>query len=458
MCIVQRFNFIQRHTPPSLYKDTAKKMGDLIYSTAFDIFHIDREDDTLDLKGARARLENPMRYGGFGMTNPVQFRLEAFLAGIGDSIDDLKASHPRQYNFIVNELLLKAYDENDPANKVIDRDYFHYDVHRSLYKVRVNIAEGRKLGLLKDMSDDELKKTFPSTASQLLQPHKRLQRTLTNLTQDILYKKFFASLDDKGRALNLSESSPGASAFLHAVPSSANLFMPDEFFRVAARDRLGLPPLNGPVPECNNPNCALYHGSTHADPDSAARELRRHRHGMGACSRHARVVKQITEMFRAANIPTTVEPMVRRPDLRGDIAETRTNGHGYKTIYDVSITETTRSDTLSRAAKTAGAAAAESKKHKNNKYLGACKAINAHFYPLIFETSGFIDKSVFDLIAQISGSLPNQAEHIPEFTTWAAPTFKQYWLQRISIAVRGGSAEMSVRNWKQRLGGQAVGF
>jgi hypothetical protein len=68
------------------------------------------------------------------------------------------------------------------------------------------------------------------------------------------------------------------------------------------------------------------------------------------------------------------------------------------------------------------------------KYLGACKAINAHFYPLIFETSGFIDKSVFDLIAQISSSLHNQAEHIPEFTTWAAPTFKHYWLQRISIA------------------------
>ena len=96
------------------------------------------------------------------MTNPVQFCLEALLAGIGDSIDDLKASNPRQYNFIVNKLLLRAYDEHDPANQVIDRDYFHYDVHWSLYKERMNIVEGRKLGLLKDMSGDELKKTFPS--------------------------------------------------------------------------------------------------------------------------------------------------------------------------------------------------------------------------------------------------------------------------------------------------------
>ena len=171
MSIVQRFNFIQRHTPPKLYTDTAMMMRDLINSTAFDIFHIDREDNTLDLKGARTRLENPLRYGGFGMTNPVLFRLDAFLAGIGDSIDDLRASHPRQYNFIVNELLLKAYDRRDPANKVIDRAYFHYEMHRSLAKVRHNIGEGRKLGLLKDWSDDEIKKSFPSTATQLLQPH-----------------------------------------------------------------------------------------------------------------------------------------------------------------------------------------------------------------------------------------------------------------------------------------------
>ena len=251
----------------------------------------------------------------------------------------------------------------------------------------------------------------------------------------------------------LSECSPGAGGFLYAVPSSANLFMPDELFRAAVRERIGLPTLNGPVPECTNPNCSLSHSNTH-DPDSASRDLRRHRHGVGACARHARVVKQITEMFRAANIPSTVEPTLQHnPILRGDIAETRTHSRGYKTIYDVSITDTTNLSTIGNAAKTAGAAAAATKKYKITKYLGACKAINAHFYPLIFETSGFIDKSVFDLIAQITRSLHNQAEHIPEFTTWAAPTFKPYWLQRISIALRGGSAEMSVRNWKQRTGG-----
>jgi len=170
------------------------------------------------------------------------------------------------------------------------------------------------------------------------------------------------------------------------------------------------------------------------------------------------VVKQITAMFSAANIPTTLEPTVKHnPNLRGDIAETRTHNRGYKTIYDVSITDTAKLETVNNAAKTAGVAAAATKKIKNLKYLEACKAINSHFYPLIFESSGYIDKSVFDLITQISRSLHNDAEFIPEFTTWAAPTFKQYWLQRISIAIRGGSAEMSIRNWKKRQAAHAVG-
>ena len=68
-------------------------------------------------------------------------------------------------------------------------------------------------------------------------------------------------------------------------------------------------------------------------------------------------------------------------------------------------------------------------------------------------THTHIDQSVFDLIEQISLFLPDNSVSIPEFTTWAAPTFKQYWLQRITIALRGGSAVMALRNWNARLRG-----
>ena len=82
------------------------------------------------------------------------------------------------------------------------------------------------------------------------------------------------------------------------------------------------------------------------------------------------------------NIPSTAEPTVQRdPVLRGDIAETRTHSRGYKTIYDVSITNTTNLSTLGNAAKTPGSATAATKTKKNTKYLDPCKAIDAHFHP-----------------------------------------------------------------------------
>ena len=451
LCVVQQFNFIQRHIPPSLHGDTASHLHDLIWVSLRNILDIDDKNlaAATDLNRARRIAELPLRMGGLGLS-PANTRHAAFLAATGDCIHELNTHHPVLYAFLTEELVRKPFDQNNPAHQIMDRRNFQQDLHQSLSRVAITVDRGRALGILRGKTDDEVAKAYPSTPAQLIHPHKKLQKSLCELEQDVNFHDFFTTLDNERRAVSLSESSTGAGGFLEAVPSSANLFMPNDSFRAAVRDRLMIPPLNGPVPECTLANCPLAHLSTH-DPDTASRELRRHRHGIGACARHARVVKQITLLFSSAHIPTTLEPTVQRtPALRGDIAEHHTNKRGYKTVYDVGVTETVKTDTLHNAAKKAGAAAAETKQVKNNKYLQACKAINAHFYPLIFETSGYIDKSVFNLISQISSTLHNDAEFIPEFTTWAAPTFKQYWLQRISIAVRGGSAEMSIRNWNRR--------
>ena len=458
LCVVQQFNFIQRHTPTSLSAGIGSRLHDLIWASTRNILDISNQDmaPQTDLVRARHTAELPLRQGGLGLTNPAIARHAAFLGGVGDCIQNLKDQHQDLYTFLTDEILHEPYNQNNPINQIMDRGNFHSDIQNGLSRVRSNIDKAKVLGLLQNISDAELKRKYPCTPTQLLHPHEKLQNSLCRLEQDIHYRTFFNTLDGPRRAVNLSESSPGASGFLQAVPSSISLFMPDETFRAAVRDRLMIPPLNGPVPECTLANCPIAHLSTH-DPDSASRELRRHRHGMGACARHARVVKQVRLMLASVNIPTTPEPTVQSdPVLRGDIAENHTHNRGYKTVYDVSITDTTKGDTLHIAAQQAGAAAAHTKQIKNNNYLNACRAINAHFYPLIFETSGFMDKSVFDLITQISSSLHNEAEFIPEYTTWAAPSFKQYWLQRLSIAVRGGSAEMTIRNWTRRVTAQGV--
>ena len=118
-----------------------------------------------DLIKARQRAELPMRHGGLGLLNSVHTRSQAFLAGVGDVIMDLSETHPDLYNFLANEMLLKPYVANDPANNSIDRDHFHADIHKSMAKVKANTTAGRATGILQTMSDTDMKKMYQSTHS-----------------------------------------------------------------------------------------------------------------------------------------------------------------------------------------------------------------------------------------------------------------------------------------------------
>jgi hypothetical protein len=197
LCIVHQFNFTQRHTPPSLYGALAGNIHDLIWNTLRDLLDIPDRNVNGDLIKARQRAELPMRHGGLGLLNSVHTKFEAFLAGIGDVIMDLSETHPVLYNFLANEMLLKPYAANDPANKNIDRDHFHADIHKSVTKVKSNITAGCTAGILQTMSDTDIEKMYPSTATQLLQPHSKLQKRFANLEQDLFYRRFFGDLDDQ---------------------------------------------------------------------------------------------------------------------------------------------------------------------------------------------------------------------------------------------------------------------
>jgi hypothetical protein len=54
-----------------------------------------------------------------------------------------------------------------------------------------------------------------------------------------------------------------------------------------------------------------------------------------------------------------------------------------------------------------------------------CKERGLTFQPLIFETSGFLDKSVLDFLSLAETRAADVPNPIPEFTTWAARSFRQ---------------------------------
>jgi hypothetical protein len=246
-----------------------------------------------------------------GLSNPAHTRHAAFLAGVGDCILELREHHPNLYDFIANELILTPYDNANQVQQPMDRSNFHEDIHACMNRVRANIDTAKTKGMLQNTTDEDLKKMFPSAPVQLLHKHKKLQKTLSNLEQDLYYRNFFDTLDNAHRAVNLSESSTGASGFLHAVPSAASLFMPNDNFRAAVRDRLMIPPLNGPIPECTLAHCPLAHLSTQdqiSHPENCA--------DTATALERARAMAASSSRFRPC-LPRSTSPPLSSPPFSG---------------------------------------------------------------------------------------------------------------------------------------------
>jgi hypothetical protein len=297
---------------------------------------------------------------------------------------------------------------------------------------------------------DERDKMYPTTGAHLKVASGHLQNRLTLLELSIHRYELVQRMDVSQQAALLSASSKGSSAFLQAIPSSANLFIPSRKLEVAIRDRLCLSPFNDEIPNCCHPGCTARR-IDHEDADDTARDLRRDPHSTGACARHAAVIKQLTLCFRAVNIPTTLEPIIQENPLRrGDIAEQVTSRDGRTTVYDITVVDPTARHIRERAAKEAGAAAKHAHQLKNNKYLEKARRLGLRFFPLVLESSGHMDKSFLDLLEILERRAQLIPDAVPEFTTWAAPNFRQYWLQRISIALQCGTANMSLRSFERR--------
>ena len=81
---------------------------------------------------------------------------------------------------------------------------------------------------------------------------------------------------------------------------------------------------------------------------------------------------------------------------------------------------------------------------KSKKYATECAKRGMNFIPLVAESNGLLHQDFVDLIKRLARraiSHPD-ADGIPETTTWSAPTPLAYWLQRISIAIQVGNADM----------------
>jgi hypothetical protein len=201
-----------------------------------------------------------------------------------------------------------------------------------------------------------------------------------------------------------SVASPGASAWLEALPAARCLTLSDPEFRAAMRRRLGLPSLPRGAPTvtcfCGAPLSATDTEHAHTCPTpSALRVLR-----------HDNLVEVVRRAMRRGGVSSSKEPLLaalqsgalahaRAPRLnaRGDILFVL---DAELCVADVSIIHPGASTYRQAAAATAGAAAAIRDTAKRAQYrTGELSAYR--FVPLSAETFGRLGKPFMALLSQL---------------------------------------------------------
>ena len=85
----------------------------------------------------------------------------------------------------------------------------------------------------------------------------------------------------------------------------------------------------------------------------------------------------------------------------------------------------------------AGSAGRKCEGKKRDKFVLLCQAADMTFTPLVFETFGAWGQNMQKFFADCVGRMENKLEE-GELRSWAAMTFKQAWLQRISCTLMRG--------------------
>ena len=459
-CLVAQINAKLRMLPPDLTREAATMAGDAVIGCCLNILRVQQPaKEGWDIARARRLASLPLRLGGLGLLDPLETAPAAFLAGTGEALHLLRASHPNLYIFLFQHTNPSNLDANLIYHySTMDSRAFCAGIRSGLDWVKSTVEEAISAKIIARPAHDE-ERLYPHTADLLRDTPAKLQHRLTDMHHQLAWLKVLNSLTQEQKAVLRSASEAGASAAFYAIPSSKHLFIRTDLYIIQARDRIMLPGVDDDIPPCRSNPCANHPPTTYDDKDLACRALRRHQHNSAHTTRHNLVVKEFAAMFRAMEVPVTFEPIVistPSEERRGDLLIRDPSGNNV--IYDVSIVDPSGHAYSQLAAKQAGEAAKTAKKNKINKYAALCSG-RAVFVPLIFESTGFIEEDVRSVLSGLRRRETDGYDCIPEYSTWAAPDAQQYWLQRISIALQRGNALCVLQALEtRRTGGRTIAY
>ncbi len=270
----------------------------------------------------------------------------------------------------------------------------------------------------------------------VIQKKRSLQPILMKCKAAVDVHEFYTQCltTNEERAQFNSKRGVGASAFLRALPSEPGLTFDNKNFMLALRLHLRLPVLHKFGIKAGVPCCCNHENSNGKDMRLTEGHLL-NCHAFNVMNdRHEALKNVFVSLLRFCKLVPGFEdlagPGTGRIN-RWDVTADRYNQHNQDLKVDVTVTNPATRHMAPRAAFKQGAAALKARNKKNKKYKSFLKPSD-DFFPLVFETFGYIDTPVLGLLCTLAERVNNVP---PETATWTAPTFKSYAVQRLSCCL-----------------------
>jgi hypothetical protein len=401
---VPRFNYLLRCLPPDVVAGGAGVFDNMVRDTAVKKLQLSVEEESAVVK----RLQMSIRGIGLGLRSATSSAPASFLS-----------SQARASSFLHSITSVAGPPPGDPT---------HTAIVSCIQSVSTHLREAKHTALLPPSSAHDPSQAasdlwrFYSSDDQGSEKSAHLQHRLEKCRERDELTQAKQSLSQQQLARFLSQSVPGASSFLSAVPLSRSSSLSDAQARVALRSHLLLPPSPTMPSSCvcgANLNNEPYH----------------HLHctrfpGSMVSNRHNRVREVLAAAMRQAGAAVTPEFQVS--DSSADRIDLYASFHDCSLFVDVYIGDPTAPSLLRSSSVRPLAAVQHADAQKKRHYEEAARDHGARLFTFGMEVTGALGTEAKDLICLIN-------QHYQEAHPGRDPLFKRQLLMEIGCAVHQGN-------------------
>ena len=401
-----RMNYCSRTIHPDSSGAMLSKFDNVLLDTVLNKLQIDREELTHLMHSFALRL--PVRLGGMGFRPMEHTRFFAWWGALAQAVPYLARIYTQGQGGAV-----------PPAHLMQPMAAVH-----TIIRAKLTGTEG--LNDLVPESADETLAFYDGEEGQ--KRAQGLQKALTALWEDKVHKALLLdpSVTLTHKARMLSTASPGAGAWVTAIPTSRTSHLSNKHYAVAARIRIGLQPSASMPTEC------FCGASLVTDPSHhlSCNRLRT----VSTTQRHNKIVQAIHSHSMRAGALSQLEPkhLQNEDGRRTDIL--LTFAHGVQdTAVDVMVTHPGCQSHVQAAQRSLGAAR-KAVTLKNNKHKALLAVEGIRFIPFIMESYGALAEESRSFITELA----LMAAH--EDAGWTTAEAHRTCLADVSVANQRGNA------------------